>query len=154
MEERGKANIMNQRANGSMNPFHIDTAIFHLQLQLFFLQALLGKPYESAINFRFSQSPSYPVSNDSVMTTAQSDHDQVRYELYHLFKLEKSEVYQAQESSVRSNQSFVQARECKDILPSLALRTGHMVMAGAGDAEGGAMTLSMKMLLWGHDVEK
>lgn len=92
--------------------------------------------------------------NDAVMTTAQSDHDQVRYELHHLFKLEKSEVYQAQESSVRSNQSFVQARECKDILPPLALRTGHTVIAGAGNAEGGAMTLSMKLLLWGHDVKK
>lgn len=81
--------------------------------------------------------------NDAVMTTAQYDHDQACYELHHLFELEKSEVYQAQEASVRSNKSFVQARKCKDILPSLALRTGHTVMAGAGNAEGEAMTLSI-----------
>lgn len=30
-----KANIMKQRANGSMNPLHTDIAIFPLQLWLF-----------------------------------------------------------------------------------------------------------------------
>lgn len=37
----------------------------------FFVHTLLGRPYESTINFSFSRSPSYPVLNDAVMTTVQ-----------------------------------------------------------------------------------
>lgn len=74
----------------------------------FFVPTLLGKPYESTINFSFSWSPSYPVLNDTVMTTAQHDWDQVCCELNSLFELKKSGVHQTQDSSVRSNTSFVQ----------------------------------------------
>lgn len=66
-----KANIMIQRANGRMNPFCKEIAIFPLQLWLLFVHTLLGRPYETTINFSFSWSPSYHVLNDAVMTTLQ-----------------------------------------------------------------------------------
>lgn len=65
-----KANIMNERANDSVNPFHTKLQYF-LCSYGFFVHTFLGRPYESTINFSFSWSPSYPVLNDAMTTTLQ-----------------------------------------------------------------------------------